>query len=37
LKLEKSRVVEWDPDVTDEGGSRVVSHWPKTKLEFVRL
>ncbi len=37
LKLEKSRVVEWDPDVTDEGRSRVVSHWPKTKLELVRL
>jgi len=37
LKLEKSRIVEWDPDVTDEGGSRVVSHWAKTKLKFVRL
>ncbi len=37
LKLDKSRVVEWDPDVTDEGGSRVVSHGPKMKLKFVRL
>jgi hypothetical protein len=37
LKLEKSRVVKWDPYVTDESGSRVVSHWPETKLELVRL
>jgi hypothetical protein len=37
LKLEKSRAVEWDPYMTDESGSRVVSHWPKTKLELVRL
>jgi hypothetical protein len=37
LKLEKSRVVKWDPYVTDESGSRVVTHWTETKLEFVRL
>jgi hypothetical protein len=37
LKLEKSRVVKWDPYVTDESGSRLVSHWPEMKLEFVRL
>ncbi len=32
LKLEKSGVVKWDSYVTDEGGSRVMSHWPEAKL-----
>ena len=37
LKFKKSRVVERDPDMTCEGRSRVVTHGPKTKLEFVLL
>jgi hypothetical protein len=37
LELKKSRVVEWNPDMTGESRSRVVTHGPKTKLKFVRL
>jgi len=37
LEFEKSRVVEWNPNVTGEGRSRVVTHRPETKLKFVRL
>jgi hypothetical protein len=37
LKFKKSGVVERDPDMTCEGRSRVVTHGPKTKLEFFRL
>ena len=32
LELKKSRVVKWNPDVTDESRSRVVTHGPETKL-----
>ena len=32
LELKKSRVVEWNPDMTGESRSRVVTHGPKTKV-----
>ena len=37
LEFEKSRVVEWNPNVTGEGRSRVVTHRPETKLKLGRL
>ena len=37
LELKKSRVVKWNPDMTGESRSRVVTHGPETKLELVRL
>jgi hypothetical protein len=37
LKLKECRVVKWNPDVAGESRGRVVSHWPETKLKFVRL
>jgi hypothetical protein len=37
LELKKSRVVKRNPDMTGESRSCVVTHGPKTKLEFVRL
>jgi hypothetical protein len=35
--LKKSRVVKWDPDVTHEGWSHVVTHRTEMELQFVRL
>ncbi len=32
FKMKECRVVEWDPNVAGESRSRVVSHWPETKL-----
>jgi hypothetical protein len=37
LEFEKSRIIERDPYVAGESGSRVVTHGPETKLKFVRL
>jgi len=37
VEFEKSRVIEGDPHVAGESGSRVVTHGPETKLELVRL
>ena len=37
LEVEKSRVVERDPNVAGESRSRVVTHWPETKLKSVGL
>jgi hypothetical protein len=37
LEFEKSRVVKWNPYVTGERRSCVVTHWPETKLKLVRL
>ena len=37
LEFERSRVIERDPYVAGESGSRVVTHRPETKLKFVRL
>ena len=37
LELKKSRVVEWNPYVTGESRSCVVTHWPETKLKLFRL
>jgi hypothetical protein len=32
LELQKIGIVKWDPDVTDEGRGRVVSHGSEPKL-----
>ena len=37
LEVEKSGVVERDPNVAGESRSRVVTHWPETKLKSVGL
>jgi hypothetical protein len=37
LEFEKSRVIERDPYVAGESGSRVVTHGPETKLKLGRL
>ena len=37
LEFEKSRVVERDPNVAGESRSRVMTHWPETKLKLVGL
>ena len=37
LEFEKSRVVERDPNVAGESRSRVMAHWPETKLKLVGL
>jgi hypothetical protein len=36
-EMKKCWVVEWDSDVADEGGGRIVSHRMKAWLKFVRL
>ncbi len=37
LKIKKSRIVERHPHLASESGCRVVTHWTKLQLQFIRL